>query len=170
MDLTLLTIDRETEKLAQDWNALVEAVNALDAALEALKTQAAPTIRRIAGEVQKHRGQVAGMVQAAPHLFEKPRTIILHGFKVGFRKGPGGITWEDDDRVVDLISEKLPDQFEGLVEIIRKPVKAALEKLPVADLKRIGCTVVASGDQVVVKAAAGDAEKIVAAYLAEKTE
>lgn len=166
MNEEIKAIDREAAKLAEDWASLVAEVTALNASLEEIRSQALPRLRRLAEDVQTHRRKVADMVWAAPQLFEKPRTVMLHGFRVGYRKGTGGIAWDDDDRVVGLIERHLPDQFELLVEIIRRPVRSALAKLPVSDLKRIGCGVIDAGDEVVVKPTAGDAERLVAPFLA----
>lgn len=67
----------------------------------------------------------AGLV-AAPHLFLRPRTTILHGTEVGYTSSVGSVAFEDAERVVQLIARHLPDRFEELVKTEQTPRKDAL--------------------------------------------
>jgi hypothetical protein len=93
---------------------------------------------------------------------------VLHGVRVGFAKGKGRIEYEDADKVVALIDKKLPELADELVRTERKPLKSALERLTVQQLRAIGCTVEEAGDRVVVRAEDTDIDRLVTALLAER--
>jgi methylthioribose-1-phosphate isomerase len=91
--------------------------------------------------------------------------VIFHGIKVGFAKGKGIITWDDDEKVATLIQRHLPEQYEVLVKTTRKPLKTPLKELSVADLKKIGCTVEETADYVVISPVDSEVDKLVSAML-----
>jgi len=104
-------------------------------------------------------------------LFEKPKSQTMHGVRVGWRKGSGGIDFEDADQVVRLIKKHYSEDEQELLIITKeKPNKDALEQLAVDELKKLGCTVEDTADVPFIKDAAGDVDKIVKALLKEATE
>ena len=50
------------------------------------------------------------LIEESPELFEKPRSVVLHGIKLGYQKGKGGIVWDDADRsqVIDVSAQYRP--------------------------------------------------------------
>lgn len=109
-------------------------------------------------------------IEASPELFQKPRTLIFHGIKVGFRKGKGGLAWEDDDQVVALIKKHFPKLSDVLIHTKETPSRTGLAELAVADLKRVAVTVEDTGDIVMVKAVDSGVEKTVKALLKNATD
>jgi hypothetical protein len=70
--------------------------------------------------------------------------------------------------VVTLIEKSFPKaQADLLIKTTKKPIKKALEDLDVGALKRIGCRVVETGDEIVIKPADSEVDKIVTALLAD---
>lgn len=163
-------IERQAMKLAQARSQLKAVVEDLEDQARALKKQFRRQIQAANNAVAKEQTALFHMVESNPSAFESPRTYVFHGIKVGYRKGVGAITWEDDARVVALIKRHLPDQAELLVRVTEEPVKAALKELAVGDLKRIGCQVTSAGDVVVVKPVDSEVDKIVNALLKEKLD
>lgn len=144
---------------------LQQLVDALNEGLEQLKRDNLPGIRRQVNRVAQLQAELTELVKGAPEHFVKPRTLVLHGIKLGFQKEPGSIAFDDADKVVELIEKKLPDLAELLIKTEKKPLKKGLQQLTVQQLKSIGCTVTDAGDRVVVQAVDGAVEKLVTALL-----
>lgn len=163
-------IETAVRKFAAARQELGDLVGELNEKIEALKRQRLTEIKRAVARAAERQSEVHNLVEGAPELFVKPRTFVLHGIKIGFQKGKGGIEFSDPDRVCELIRKHLPDQEEALIRTKESPNKEALGLLPVADLKRIGCNVAEADDQVVIKATDSEVDKIVTALLEHATE
>ena len=68
-------------------------------------------------------------------------------------------------RVVDLITRHMADRLDDLVRTKRTPDRGAIGKLSVEELRRIGCSISDTDDQIVVRPVATDAEKLVSGFL-----
>lgn len=163
--LTMVDIEAATRAYAQAREALSERVRALQDEIERLRRQAMPSIRRHLAAAQERRHELVTAVQAAPYLFERPRTVVFSGIRVGYQKSRGALTWDDDARVCELIRRHLPQQADTLIRVIERPVKAALAALSTADLRRIGVSVVDTGDAVVVRAIDDELDRLLAGLL-----
>lgn len=165
------TIETLTTEYAKARKALGEEVAALNADIEALKRKRMGTIKTLLARAADFHATLSQAVQASPDLFEKPKTQTFAGIKVGFRKGSGGIDWADDAKVCELIEKHFSKpQAELLIKTTKKPIAKALADLDVADLKKIGCTVEATGEVVFIKPTDSAVDKIVTALLKEATE
>jgi len=168
---TLQEIDKLTEKYADLRGKLAAEVGALEEELEAAKKARLQAIKRLVQRAAEAHGELKAAIEDSAALFERPKTQVLHGVKVGLRKGSGGIQFEDADQVVALIEKHFTeDECELLIITKKKPNKEALEQLGVADLKKVACTVEDTGDVVVIKDTASEVDKIVKALLKEATE
>jgi len=161
----------EIEKLTQEFQAsrtvLIEDVAALQSVISKAKKAYLPHIRKSAERAADKHRELQEAIEASPALFQKPKTVIFHGVRVGFMKGKGEITWEDTAQVVKLIKKNFPDQVDVLIKVSESPVKTALAQLSVADLKKLGVTVTETDDQVVIKPTDSEIDKIVNAILKE---
>lgn len=167
---SLAEIERKTKTYADARARLAALVEALNDTIEALKRDSLPDIKRALGVAAQHENELRSLLQEAPELFVRPRTVIFHGIKVGYAKGKGGIVWEDEARVVALIHKHFAEQAETLIRTKETPVKDALAQLTVADLRRLGCSVEEAGDQVVIRATDSAVDKLVARLIQEATE
>lgn len=167
---TLQEIERRAKTYAEARAALAELAGELNAGIEALKRQSLPGLRRAVARAAEQHDALKALIEAAPDLFAKPRTQTLHGVRLGYMKGKGGIEWEDADAVVAAIQKHLPDQAEALIRWTGKPLKEALNQLGVAELKRIGCRVVDTGDVVFIKPTDSAVDKMVDALLKDAIE
>jgi arsenate reductase-like glutaredoxin family protein len=129
-----------------------------------------PRIRRLAAAAKEREAELKAAIEESPELFEKPRTQIFHGVKVGYRKATGKIEFEDADQVVKLIRKHFAERFDELVKTEEKPIKEALERLSAAELKKLGIEVADTGDVVFVKDVASEVDKIVKALLKDAPE
>lgn len=170
-----MTTMQEIDRLAQDYAAAREALAgtkmALDEEAAAIKRKYIGRIRKLV-ETGKERGAaLSAAIAASPELFIKPRTVILHGVRLGIMKQRGEIGWDDEQKVIKRIREQLPaDQAELLIRVKESVAKAAVYDLTAADLKRLGIRVEGASDVVTIKDAAGDLDKWLDAMLAEEPE
>lgn len=166
--MNLESIELLTKEHAADRALVAERVQALNDEIEVIKR------RRIAGlksAVAKARDSRLRLSSAIEHhgksLFDKPRTRVFHGIKVGLQKAKGKLSWTAADRVVELIRKHFPEQAETLIKTEEKPVKAALLNLPAGDLKRLGCTIADAGDKVIVEPISTEIDELVQVLLGE---
>lgn len=161
----------ELERLVKDFadakHTLSERVINMTDEVEIVKRKYVPGIKRIAAVVAEKLSAVVDAINDNAHLFVRPRTLVLHGVKVGLQKGKGELSWDDDEQVVKLIKKHFPEQADILIQTKEVPVKSSLVSLPVKDLERLGITVENTGDEPVVKSTDNDIDKFVKALLKE---
>lgn len=167
--ITLADIEGRARKFADARDKLCGIVADLNHGMDALKREAMPALKKAIGAAAEHHDQLKGMIEAAPELFVKPRTVVFHGIKLGYLKGKGGIVWDDADAVVLAIQKHLPEQAEQLIRWTGKPLKEAINQLDVASLKKIGCRVVDTGDEVFIKPVDSAVDKMVDALMKDAT-
>lgn len=169
--MTQLTELEPKAKAFADARAKVaEIVTQLNEGIDALKRDHMPALKRAISRAAEKHDQLKQVIEANPALFTKPRTVVYHGVKIGFAKGKGGISFDDADQVVRLIKKHFPEQADVLVNTVEKPVKDALGQLTVAELKKVGCSVIDAGDAVVIKPTDSEVDKLVDALLKGATE
>jgi hypothetical protein len=164
---------KNIENLARDLSdargSLNERVRTYQDELERVKRRLLPGIKRAAEAAAQARDRLQAEIERDPRLFGKPKSVIFHGIRVGYQKAKGTIAWEDGDKVVALIRKHFSEQVDVLVKVEERPVKSALAQLSVADLKRLGVTVIETGDEVLIKPVDGEVEKLVDALLKEQS-
>lgn len=164
-----MTDMKEIEELAA---AHADALAGLEKAVATIDAAQRAAVRRYlsvlwiatarVGETEKALSQA---IEANRTLFEKPRTRLLHGLRVGLRKQKGEILFDDPERVVALIRRRLPDLFGSLVKVTETPVRDALARLPARDLQKLGVEVANDTDAAFVKCPRTDARKHALALL-----
>lgn len=162
---TMNDIEARAKAYAEARARLAEIVTELQAGLDAIKRENLPRIRRAVARTAELEALLKTVIEDAPELFSKPKTVVLHGIKVGFEKGKGKIEFDDEDTLVRLIEKKLPDLVDQLIKTTKKPLKTGLGQLTAQQLKAIGCQVEETGDRVVVRAVDKDVDKLVNALL-----
>jgi len=164
-ETTLTDIETKAKALADRREMLHDCLVQVERELAAVKKRHLKELRRRVALVADYESELRAAIEGAPELFEKPKTQVFHGIKVGFRKGSGGLEWEDDGDLVRKIEKYFGDEAEGYLVVKKKPSAEALEDLDAATLKRLGVQVVDDGEQVVVKAVETDLERLVKALL-----
>lgn len=160
-------IDVLTRKYSDARAAVSGRVSTYQEELRALQKRHIPAIKQAAGIAAQRQAELQAELTAHPELFVKPRTITLHGIKVGYQKGKGQMLITDEERSIALIRKFLPDRAEVLIKSKESVVRAVASELPVADLRRIGIEIVDTGDSVFIRAVDGDIEKLVTQLLEE---
>jgi arsenate reductase-like glutaredoxin family protein len=164
--MTLPEIQKLTEAFSAEHRRLTRVVQDVETEIAAVRRKWLKTIMNLVALTATRKAELLAALEASPKLFEKPRTQTFDGVKVGYQKQKGKLTIPDEQKTVDRIYEMFPeDAADVYVKIEHTPVKAALEKLDAATLKKLGIQVTADGDSVVIKTLDSEIEKIVAALL-----
>ena len=168
---TMFEIDKATQEYSKAHDLLAGIMTAIDDAVTKIKRERMPALRKAACQAGMKKNLLKEMIRDNPALFAKPKTLILHGIKVGYQKGKGKLDWDNDELVVRLIKKHFDeDTWEVLIKKTEKPRKDGLNGLDVKDLRRIGVTAEDTGDQVVIKPTDSEIDKLVDALLAESEE
>lgn len=114
--------------------------------------------------------ELKGCIEKHKATFEKPRTRTMHGIKIGYRKQKGKMKWDNPDKVVGRIEKLFPQKADLLIDTKKVPSKQALELLDAKDLKKLGVSVVADTDEVVIKDAATELDKLIEQLLETQEE
>lgn len=162
----LYRIETKAKDFAEARQELSDVVLLIKIAVDKIYAESRRDLRRVLAKVAQRQAELQDMIKANPDLFKSPRTLIFSGVKVGFRQGRGGVYWEDEADVIDLVEKLFPDQAEAAIKTEKSLRKQALLTWPASDLKRVQVSVEASGeDVVVVKCIDGAVEKAVKALL-----
>ena len=165
----MIEIEQHTREFSERHTALATAVEELNGAIEALKRKHLSVIKRRVAAAAEAEAALKDALTESAALFVKPRTVVMHGIRVGFAKGKGKIEFEDADQVVKLIKKYCADMADVLIVTTEKPSKDALQQLDVAMLKKLGCSVDETGDQVVIRPTDSNVDKMVKALLKDAT-
>jgi len=165
---TVAVFDGLAKRCRQERDTLKARVTAYEADLEAVRRKHVPLIANAALKVGVTEQELKAGIEAGPRLFLKPRTIMLHGIRLGLKKGTGKLTWADNAQLVAKIRKTYnAEQAAVLIITTEEPSKTALAQLPAAELKKLGVVVSGTGDQVLIKDAASDLDKLVVKILEE---
>jgi hypothetical protein len=169
-DTTLNDIEAATKEFSLAHGKLSQAMKSINEELEKVKRKHMPALKHLVAKASAAEATLTELIESAPQLFEKPRTYIFHGVKVGLTKQKGKIEIEDPDRTVALIKKHFKNEAELLINTKETPCKDAIGGLMADDLKKIGVTITSDTDAVVIKPTDGDIEKAVQALLKNATE
>ena len=158
-------IERLTSLYAAAYQDLSEEAGALVEKIEQIKRQHLAEIKKAVARSAERKAALKAAIEAALELFERPRTVVIAGIKVGWQKGKGKLVLDDPDAVVERIDRLLPEQAETLISTYRVPNKTGLVALDAGALKRLGCRIEGTGDEVVIRPVDGEVEKVVEALL-----
>lgn len=165
MNEDMIEIEAAAGEYAKARENLSNLVSNLQDELQAIQRRRLPAIRRAVQKAAEREDCLRNLVGDNPHLFQRPKTVVLHGVKLGYQKGKGKIALTDEDQTIRLIRRHLCEQAEVLIVVKERVNKAALKDLPVADLKRIGCGVEEAGDEIVIRSTDSQVDRIVEALL-----
>ncbi len=166
--MSMKTIETLAEQYAKQRHALADLVNQINEEQRAIILRQLRSLRLAMAETAAAEDALRNAIEAEPQLFEKPRTRVLHGVKVGYQKGKGKVEIDDEAKTIRYIREKLPtDQAELMIRVTEKVERRAVMDLTASDLKRLGIRIVESGDQVVIKPVDSQVDRLIKALLAD---
>lgn len=162
---TMQEIETKAQAHAKARTDLTNIVTLLNAEIDAVKKKRMEKLKKAVISATETGDALLELVAESAELFKKPKSVILHGVKLGYKKQKGKIDFEDADQVIKLIRKYLPDLEDLLIITEEKPSKDAMNNLDVAQLKKIGATVTCDSDVAFISDTASDIDKIVNALL-----
>lgn len=165
----LTDIERQAKKYADAREHLAGIVAGMNEGIETIKRDNMKRLKKAVAEAAEQHEALKALIEATPAAFIKPRSVVLHGIKLGYQKGKGKIEWADADQVVRLIKKHFPEQADVLIATSERPAKEALAQLTAAELKKVGISVTDGGDAVFIKPADSAVDKMVDALLKDAT-
>jgi hypothetical protein len=163
-------IEEKAKKHAEARTRLTQIVTLLNIEIEAVKKKRMDRLKKAVSEATETGKELLDLVAESSELFKKPKSAILHGIKLGYKKQKGKISFEDEAQVIKLIRKHLPELVDVLIITTEKPSKEAMNNLDVAQLKKIGATVTSDSDVAFISDPSSDIDEIVAALLKGMTE
>lgn len=167
---TLQDIEASAKAHAQAREKLSEIVTTLQDGIDALKRSHMARIKAAVNKAANTSDELLQLINAAPELFTKPKSVTFHGIKLGYMKEKGRIEFDDPEQVIKLIRKHLPELAETLIITAEKPAKDGLNQLTAADLKKIGVTITSDTDVVFIRPADSDVDKMVNALIKGATD
>ena len=168
--MELVEIDKLTKEFSTAREALSYRVRSLEAIITTIKQRRLPGIKSAVNAVMEAQAVLKAALEESRNLFIRPKTMIMHGVKIGFQKAKGKLSWSDDEQVVKLIRKHFPEQADVLIKTKEVPSKDALANLTVAELKKLGVTISEDGAAVVIKSTDSEIDKFVEALLKDDTQ
>ena len=150
--LTLRDIEARAKRHAEARDALLDQMRSLEDELAGVRRKRVRALKGALGRAAQTEAELRAAIDGARELFERPRSRVLHGLKVGLRKQPGRLSWESAAQVMKLIRKHHPDEAELLIRTKEEPSRDALKQLSAAALKRLGVQVTETHDAVDVRA------------------
>lgn len=145
--------------------ALTNLVTLLNAEIEAIKQKRMKKLRELVLIASTTGDELLALVTESPKLFVKPKSVVMHGIKAGYKKEKGKISFADEAKTIELIRKHLPALADTLIITTEKPSKEAINSLDVAKLKKIGATVTSDSDVAFITEPSSDVDKIVNALI-----
>ena len=162
---TMQEIETRAKAHADARQKLTRLVALLNAELEQAKNKRLAKLREAVAKAQQTEEELLALVAESGDLFKRPKSQVLHGIKLGFKKEKGRIEFDDVDKVIKLIRKHYPEMAELLIATTEKPSKEALNGLAAEQLRKIGVTVTADSEVAFVGSTDGDVDKLVNALL-----
>ena len=128
---------------------------------EAAKRRRLQGIKNSLQRVLEARDVLHAAILANPKLFEKPRTRLLHGIRLGWMKQRGKLEIADEDALVAALRRMFGDDAAAYIKTVEKPIKDALQNLPAKDLAKLGVKLSDDTDAVMIKAADDAVDKLI---------
>lgn len=111
--------------------------------------------------------ELMALLEAAPQLFKKPRSLTINGVRAGYRKAEDTLDWADDEALIKRIRALLPEQAPLLICTEERLVIDALAQLEAGDLRALGVRRVTGADNPFVTVGSADVEKLAQALIAD---
>lgn len=150
-EVTLVTIEQSCAKLASARSALNAKLVELQSEMDAARRRRIKNIRKAIAKVEELTEATRDLVASAPQLFEKPKSALLAGIKVGYQQSKPRLDIPDVDETLLRIQRLMPATAGTYIQTEEKPIRAALAQLPAAMQKRLGVTLIEGEDEVIVR-------------------
>src|ERR1043165_5631411 len=99
-NVTLAQIETGCQGYDRESAELETLISALETDLEEVKRKHLRAIKRQASVVATAQAELHSLIESAPDLFKKPRSITVHGVKAGYTVSNGSLAFADEDTVI----------------------------------------------------------------------
>jgi arsenate reductase-like glutaredoxin family protein len=170
---TMIDIEQAAKRFSEARTALASLVTELDDEIATVKKARLTAIKHAVARASERHDTLYALIDESKSLFEKPKSRVLHGVKVGFKKKPGAINIADEEATIRRIKKMFSDDEQMLAVLIKTketPSKDALGELSADQLKKLGVAIANDSDMVVIKPVDSEVDKIVDALMDDATE
>lgn len=117
------------------------------------------------------RAALRAAIASAPELFQRPRTFVFAGIKVGYQKQKGKILIPDEPGAIAKMIRLLgDDEAAHYLNVVTTINKTSVNSMPAGIMKKLGIEITADTDAIVVKLEASALEKQIAALMAPQAD
>lgn len=171
MATTITEIRAAAQRLADAHRESVSRATALEnelnAAVSPIYTAHRAGLDAAAEEEATAKAILQDLIDGAPQLFSRPRSILVDGVKSGYRKAEDQLDWDDESTVISKIRALALDTESVIIRTVESINVAALDELDGNDLRRIGVRRIPGVDQSFISFTDTDVEKLVKAIMAD---
>lgn len=139
----------------------------IKAAIEPIYTRHRDGLDTAADEEAAAHRALMSLLEAAPHLFVKPRSLSINGVRAGYRKAEDTLDWGDDEALIKRIRALMGEQSDLLIRTTENIVADALGQLDVKQLRALGVSTISGADHPFITVGSADVEKLAQALLAD---
>lgn len=166
----LAVIEQHTRNYSTARALLKARVQQLMDSIVAEKRRAMPLIQTALHALKAAESELSRAIDENSDLFEKKRTQVMNGVKVGLEKSRGSIFIEDADVTVELIKTQLPELSKQLIKKTERPIKTAIQQLSAQQCKAIGVELRGVGTVIVIRPVDGELEKMIDVLLDDRRD
>lgn len=159
--MTLDQIERLAEACSTAESHLNDEMQILDHELKEVAKSHRKVLTAAVRATKKAYADLANAVAESPELFGKPKSRVLHGIKVGYKKDKDSFEVASEEHTISRIRQQLPELEILLVKSEESVIKAALKQLTDAQLIEIGVLKHIGENKPFCEAEEGDWEKAV---------
>ena len=167
---TMAEIEKAAMTFSTARSALSAECSAFQQDLQAVRAAHSSALKDYVAVAKAAHAGLCELIATSPELFKRPRSVVLHGVKLGYQKGKGKLVIENEVKTIALIEKHFPDQAEVLVSTKKSVAKEAVSQLSVDELRKVAILVTSTGDVVFAKDTAAEVDKLVAAFLKDEGE
>src|SRR5258708_6319491 len=120
---TMGQIETAAQAFSRKRRALADVCEGFQADIEATKRRHLVALKLAVAEAKAEHAGLCSLLQQSGELFKKPRSVVLHGVKLGYQKGKGKMVIDDEVKTIALIEKHFPDQAEVLITTTKSPAK-----------------------------------------------
>ncbi len=163
MDIT--DIQQLTKEYSIPYNQLQEYLSQMREDIESVRKKYLGLIKTTSVEIAEKVDILQNAILSNSHLFEKPRTQVFSGMKVGLQLKKESYKVPDEERTIKLIEKHFEDEKEFFIDTKKSVKKSALKELSDDELEKIKVIKSEPEDQVVIKSADDIVNKMIDAII-----
>jgi hypothetical protein len=168
--MTLGEIEKLTREYAKQRGALEEKVAEMQTEIGLVRRRHLEGIKRCIERAGEAHQALFEALSEAPELFQRPKSLLISGILVGYRKERDRFEWIDSEKLADAIKERFPDLYSKVVKVTQRPLEKALMLFDLEVLNELGVTLDVGKDRVIIEASNTEIDKLVEALVREAEE